>query len=113
MGGKCKPVVWDGVEYPSRKALAKYLGVHRSTISFYIRRGWSGNADVKPRGLKEPVPTEWNGKTYPSRAAAARDNHICRQGMSLRALKGYTSDADMCGSGIYHCQYSGRPEKEE
>lgn len=41
-----KPCTWNGIEYPSISALAKELGVHVSTASKWINKGYQGDKDV-------------------------------------------------------------------
>jgi hypothetical protein len=73
-----KPIPYDGKVYPSQAALARALGLTRSTVSFAIRHGRidtlgtgtkSGWANVKDSRCQ---PVSAHGWHWPSQKAAAK-----------------------------------------
>ncbi|MGC0225180.1 NUMOD1 domain-containing DNA-binding protein [Pseudooceanicola nitratireducens] len=66
-----KPVTIRGVEYPSRKAAAKALGVSQATISGACERGTLDNVGLQGGG---PIPVTTKGMKFPSKTAAC--NHF-------------------------------------
>ncbi len=68
-----KPVVWNGIEYPSITAAANASGLSVKQMRLRIEFGYENDGEFEPDPFTPvKVPTEWNGVQYPSiRAAAA------------------------------------------
>ncbi len=89
-GGKAGiPVVIKGVEYPSMKAAAEILGVHRQTIKFAMKRGTLNFIGLKRHGLRKPVTIR--GIEYPSIDAAASVLGVHRTTISVAIKNGTLS----------------------
>lgn len=67
MAAKTKPITIEGITYPSRKAAAEALGIHRRTLST-----WLFKRNLMPKRAYNPrTPVTINGIHYSSMKAAA------------------------------------------
>lgn len=42
-----KPIIWNGVKYPSIAAAAKALGLARNTVRYRAQQGYTRDEDMK------------------------------------------------------------------
>jgi hypothetical protein len=91
------PTYWNNEWFESRTAAAEAANLVKANLSTYIKRGYKGNADFKPRGKARSRPVVWNDIPYPSMAdaAAAQVPPISREAMRQRIEKGYNSDEEL------------------
>ncbi|QPC81040.1 hypothetical protein G4Y79_15155 [Phototrophicus methaneseepsis] len=90
---KRRPVMWNGVQYPSIYEAAKANGMSRECMLYRVRKKYRCDADVGQSPRRRPV--SWNGKRFKSVGEAARANYITVAGMLYRVNQGYTCDADL------------------
>lgn len=90
----CKPVTWNGVNYPSVAAAARACGIAKCSMQERLNNGYTRDSDMRIVSSLCKV-TVWNGIEYPSVSAAARANGINKSTMQERVDKGYTSDKDL------------------
>lgn len=88
-----KPMLWDGILYPSQQALADFLGVTSTTVAQYRRQGYTSSADITRRIMV----CVWDGIEYPSinQLHLAMFPHMGYQTVRRWVLRGYTSLADV------------------
>lgn len=97
-GGNRKPIEWGGIEYDSLRAAARANNISQTSMSRYIKCGFTCDDDVIRRGEFLKIRCSWNGISYDSLGECAEANNITTSAMTLRLDRGYTCDADMPGS---------------
>lgn len=80
---RCKPIVWKGIEFASRAALARHLGVTPGAVGGAIRRG-----TLDDLGRKGEKAVAIRGTEYPSYGAAAKALGVDPSVVSIAAKKG-------------------------
>lgn len=95
--GKARPVIWNGVEFPSMADAARAKGVTRERMRQLIAKGRVSDGDKRIRVRYSSLckPCAWDGVEYPSITAAAQANGVSVQVMRWRLLQGYTGNGDM------------------
>lgn len=80
------PTTIRGVEYPSRYAAAKALGVSATAIYEGIEHGYLDRVGLDGAGRSEPVSIR--GRVFPSQRAAARFFKVHQSVISRRLDRG-------------------------
>lgn len=80
-----RPITFDGVTYPSRKAAARALGIHRRTLDKWVQSGRT----KKQRSNGQSVPVEIDGVRYSSMSEAKKETGLSRD--AIRYFAGIAS----------------------
>lgn len=90
---KAKPVLYEGVLFPSQHALARHLGLTQSTVHLRIHQGTLEqdndtrlNLLLGPPSNRQPVSA--HGHYWPSQKAAAIDLGVTASAVSKALEKG-------------------------
>lgn len=67
-----KKTTWNEIEYPSRRAAAKALGIHIDVLGYRLEQGYTSDADIVVQELRGAKSCVVNGTAYHSGQSAAK-----------------------------------------
>lgn len=96
--GKPKPIVWEGVTYPSINACARATGMHPITLRKYRAAGITRAADIPPTPSPPGASHQWGDERLTVAEIAEREG-VARRTAYQWIERGHTSRPERVVSG--------------
>ena len=90
--GKSQPVLFGGVEYRSRSALAEAYGIRPDVLTARLNNGDTLEQALRVVPKPSPIAFEFGGKTFPSLNALAREHGLTAGVIRKRMMNGASLD---------------------